>query len=82
MASLILKDSPGAKIVYDVCSSNIVKETAESLGGKAIMSKVGHSFVCEKIKKKALFSEQNTLATFFLKTLIPLKVLFLFCLMF
>ncbi|HPD19893.1 MAG TPA: phosphomannomutase/phosphoglucomutase, partial [Candidatus Pacearchaeota archaeon] len=67
MASLILKDSPGAKIVYDVCSSNIVKETAESLGGKAIMSKVGHSFVCEKIKKESAVFGAEYSGHFFLK---------------
>lgn len=67
IAFLILKDKPGAKIVYDICSSNIVKETAEKWGGRAIMSKVGHSFVCEKIKEEdAIFGAEYS-GHFFLK---------------
>jgi len=78
---LILKDKPGAKIVYDICSSNIVKETAEKWGGRAIMSKVGHSFVCEKIKEEDAILEQNTRVHFFLeRPLHQLKAPSLFCL--
>ena len=35
----------GQKILYDLRSSNIVKEHIESSGGKAIISSVGHSYI-------------------------------------
>jgi len=50
MASLIIKGKE--KILYDVRSSNIVKETIESLGGIPVLSRVGHSFIKEKMKKE------------------------------
>ena len=50
MASLIVKGKE--KILYDVRSSNIVKETIESLGGIPVLSRVGHSFIKEKMKKE------------------------------
>lgn len=48
----ILKKYPNSPIVYTICSSNIVKETIERAGGKAISSKVGHTFVKEKMLKE------------------------------
>ena len=50
MASLIIKGKE--KILYDIRSSNIVKETIESLGGIPVLSRVGHSFIKEKMKKE------------------------------
>jgi len=39
------------KIVYNICSSNIIKEVVEKNGGEAIAWKVGHTFVKEKMQK-------------------------------
>lgn len=50
MASLIIKDKE--KILYDVRSSNIVKETIEKLGGIPVLSRVGHSFIKERMRKE------------------------------
>lgn len=43
-AQFFLKEKPGAKIVHGISSSRVVKETIEENGGKAIVSRTGHSF--------------------------------------
>jgi phosphomannomutase len=43
IAQEILKQQPGATILYDLRASRTVKEVVEAAGGKALMSKVGHS---------------------------------------
>ncbi len=52
MASLILQKNSGGKILYDVRSSNIVKETIEKAGGRPIIYRIGHSFIKEKMRKE------------------------------
>jgi len=54
MANLILKKHPGEKILYDVRSSNIIKETIESGGGKPVIGRIGHSFIKEKMRKEQI----------------------------
>jgi phosphomannomutase len=49
---IILKDNPGSKILYDVRSSNIIKETVESAGGIAVPSRIGHSPIKETMKRE------------------------------
>jgi phosphomannomutase len=44
MAKPILKDNPGATVIYDVRCSNYVRDVIEQFGGKAVMGKVGHAF--------------------------------------
>jgi phosphomannomutase len=44
LAKPILKQHPGAKIVYDVRCSDYVRDTVKANGGEAIMWKVGHAF--------------------------------------
>lgn len=53
----LLKENPGAKILYSVCASNIVKEVIEENGGVAIAAKIGHTFIKEKmIKENGFFA--------------------------
>jgi len=52
MSSLILKENPGAKILYDIRSSNIVKETISEFKGIPVLSKVGHSLIKEKMRQE------------------------------
>lgn len=52
LASMILKENPGEKILYDVRSSNIIKEVIEKAGGRPIMGRIGHSFIKEKMRKE------------------------------
>lgn len=47
---IVLKDNPGSKILYDVRSSNIIKETVESAGGIVFSSRIGHSFIKETMR--------------------------------
>ncbi|MFA5319432.1 MAG: phosphomannomutase/phosphoglucomutase, partial [Candidatus Paceibacterota bacterium] len=48
----LLKENKGIKILYDIRCSNIVKETIESNGGTAVMSRVGHAFIKETMRKQ------------------------------
>lgn len=53
LAGEILRRNPASAIVYDLRSSRIVAEEITRLGGKALVSRVGHSFI------KKLMREQN-----------------------
>jgi len=52
VAERILKNKPGKKILYDIRSSNVVKEVIKKNGGRPIISRVGHSFIKEKMRKE------------------------------
>lgn len=47
----ILRQHPGASIVYNVITSRVVPETISKLGGTAIKSRVGHSFIKQLMAK-------------------------------
>lgn len=47
----ILKDTPGASIVYDVKCSSHVNDMVKQHGGKPIMWKTGHSLVKAKLRE-------------------------------
>ncbi len=47
-----LKRNKNVSVVYTVTASGLIKEEIERLGGKAIESKVGHSFVEEKMREE------------------------------
>ena len=56
IASELLLHEKGAKITYDLRSSRAVAETIEKKGGIAIETRVGHSFIKERMRKEnALF---------------------------
>ncbi len=52
IAREILRDSPGATIIHDLRSSWAVREEIEALGGKAVMTRVGHSFIKRTMRDK------------------------------
>lgn len=54
LASIILKESPGEKILYDVRSSNIIAEVVRKAGGVPIIYRIGHSFIKEKMKEEKI----------------------------
>ena len=57
LAPSLLIGREGAKILYDLRSSNITPETIEFHGGIAMQTRVGHSFIkAQMIKEKAFFS--------------------------
>ncbi len=51
VAKHLLKDNPGKPILYDLRSSKVVPETIEAAGGTPIISRVGHSFIKEKMRE-------------------------------
>ena len=57
IAIQLLKQHPHAKIMYDVRCSKVVPEIIKKHGGKAIMSRVGHSFIKKKMRtNKIIFA--------------------------
>ena len=54
LASLVLEDYPKEKVLYDVRSSNIVKETIEEAQGKPVVNRIGHSFIKERMRKEKI----------------------------
>ncbi|MFH1536442.1 MAG: phosphomannomutase/phosphoglucomutase [Patescibacteria group bacterium] len=57
----ILKKNPGEKIIYNVPCSKIVPEIITKNGGKAILERVGHSFIKETMKKTgAIFGGEHS----------------------
>ncbi len=43
----------GAKIVYDVRASRVVKDRVEGAGGVALMNRVGHAFIKKRMRDEA-----------------------------
>lgn len=52
LTRLILKGNPGQKILYDVRSSNIVREVVKKEGGIPIIGRIGHTFIKEKMRRE------------------------------
>lgn len=49
MAQIELKKYPGATVCYDIRPGRITKEMIEEAGGKAVVTKVGHSLIKAKM---------------------------------
>ncbi|ACZ38790.1 phosphomannomutase/phosphoglucomutase [Sphaerobacter thermophilus] len=57
----LLRKHPGASIVYNLICSRAVPETIEREGGKAIRSRVGHSFIKAKMREHdAIFGGEHS----------------------
>ena len=50
-AASLLERQPGAKVIYDVRASWAVPETIMGAGGVALMSRVGHAFIKQRMRK-------------------------------
>ena len=62
----VLARNKGASIVYTVTSSGIIKDEIARLGGHPVESRVGHSFVEEKMRETgALFGGESSGHMFF-----------------
>lgn len=53
IAKTFLRRNPGATILYDLRSSWAVKEEVEAAGGKAVRSRVGHSYIKQMLRDEA-----------------------------
>jgi phosphomannomutase len=51
LAEYFLGKYPGASIVYDARNSHTVPEVIEASGGKAVLSRVGHSLIKQKMRE-------------------------------
>ena len=57
IAQVVLKNNPGATILYDLRSSTAVKEVIEENGGVAHQCRVGHTFIkAQMVKEEAVFA--------------------------
>lgn len=62
----ILKKHKNEKIIYNLVCSKIVPETIEKYGGKAIMTRVGHSFIKDTMRKtKSIFACEHSAHYYF-----------------
>lgn len=57
IARELLREQPGAAILYDLRSSRVTREVIEASGGRAVMSKVGHSNIKAQMREEgAIFA--------------------------
>jgi phosphomannomutase len=52
LAESILEKEPGAKVIYDIRASWAVPETIERAGGVPLVSRVGHAFIKQRMRKE------------------------------
>jgi phosphomannomutase len=52
LAEAFLLKHPGATIIYDLRASHAVKDTVEKYGGKALMNRVGHAFIKQRMRQE------------------------------
>ncbi|MDQ3671959.1 MAG: phosphomannomutase/phosphoglucomutase [Actinomycetota bacterium] len=52
LAESVLEREPGAKVIYDVRASRAVPETIEGAGGVALVNRVGHAFIKQRMRKE------------------------------
>lgn len=61
MAQIALKEQPGATVCYDIRPGRITKDMIEEAGGKAVVTKVGHSLIKETmLKENAIFGGESS----------------------
>jgi phosphomannomutase len=52
LAEAFLLKHPKATIIYDLRASHAVKDTVERLGGRALMNRVGHAFIKQRMRQE------------------------------
>ena len=61
LAEHYLKKQKGAPIVYEVSCSLAVEETIKAHGGKPVLSRVGHTYIVDKMhREKAVFGGETS----------------------
>jgi len=61
LAEAFLLKHPGASVIYDLRASNAVKDTVERYGGTALMNRVGHAFIKQRMRESnAIFGGEVT----------------------
>ncbi|MCD6232901.1 phosphomannomutase/phosphoglucomutase [bacterium] len=67
VAKVLLRKHKGLKILYNICSSNIIRDVIKAQGGKAVPWKIGHAFIKEKMRKDNIFFGGEFSGHFYLK---------------
>jgi phosphomannomutase len=52
LAEAFLMKHPGATVIYDLRASHAVRDTAARYGGKALMNRVGHAFIKQRMRQE------------------------------
>jgi phosphomannomutase len=52
LAEAFLLKHPGATIIYDLRASHAVRDTVERYGGRALMNRVGHAFIKQRMRQE------------------------------
>jgi phosphomannomutase len=61
LAEAFLLKHPGATIIYDLRASHAVKDIVAKYGGKALMNRVGHAFIKQRMRQEdAIFAGEVT----------------------
>ncbi len=61
LAEAFLLKYPGATIIYDVRASRAVKDVVERMGGRALINRVGHAFIKQRMRHEdAMFAGEVT----------------------
>ncbi|HVZ19877.1 MAG TPA: phosphomannomutase/phosphoglucomutase [Vicinamibacterales bacterium] len=61
LAEAFLLKHPGATIIYDLRASHAVKDVVARYGGRALMNRVGHAFIKQRMRQEnALFAGEVT----------------------
>ena len=61
LAEAFLLKRPGETVIYDLRASHAVKDTAARYGSKALMNRVGHAFIKQRMRQEdALFAGEVT----------------------
>ena len=80
ISEILLRQKRGQKILYNVCSSNIIKDVVKENGGVPMMGKIGHTFIKRRMRKEDVFFAGEFSGHYFLGAPyffeVPLFVLF------
>jgi len=68
LASLILKENPGEKVLCDVRSSNIVRDVVKEMGGIPVTGRIGHSFIKERMRRENIIFQGELNGHYYLRT--------------
>jgi phosphomannomutase len=61
LAEAFLLRNPGASVVYDLRASHAVRDTVARYGGTALMNRVGHAFIKQRMRdSRAIFGGEVT----------------------
>jgi phosphomannomutase len=52
LAEAFLLKHPGATVIYDLRASHAVKDTVAKYGGRALMNRVGHAFIKQRMRQE------------------------------